>query len=133
MKILFSFMVVAALLLATLFSSFAQNKGTIIYGKVISFEESFPIEGVAVAINGTSNSTGAQADGTVSLTASPADKILVISGNEYQTTEVTIVSNKTDYEIALQRKSNSQVSVNDSLLPSTKFKITSIVDGGYNQ
>ena len=129
MKILFSFMAVAALLLATHSSAFSQNKGTIIYGKVISFEESFPIEGVAVAIKGTSNSTGTQADGTFSLTVSSADKTLVISGNEYQTAEVTIAPNKTDYEIVLQRKSNSQASVHNSLLPSTKFNIIAVIDG----
>jgi Zn-dependent membrane protease YugP len=129
MKILFSFIAFAAFLLTTNTSAFAQNKGTIIYGKVISFEESFPIEGVAVAIKGTSNSTVTQADGTFSLTISPTDKLLMISGNAYQTTEVAIASNKTNYEIALQRKSNSQVSVHNSLLPSTKFNNTAIVHG----
>jgi hypothetical protein len=129
MKILFSFIAVAAFLLATNSYTFAQNKGTVIYGKVISFEESFPLEGVAVAVKGTSNSTGTQADGTFSLTISPADKILVISGNEYQSTEVTIAANKTDYEIVLQRKGNSQANVKNSSLPSTKFQITAIADG----
>jgi hypothetical protein len=129
MKILFSFIAFAAFLLTTNTSAFAQNTGTIIYGKVISFEESFPIEGVAVAIKGTSNSTVTQADGTFSLTISPTDKLLMISGNAYQTTEVAIASNKTNYEIALQRKSNSQVSVHNSLLPSTKFNNTAIVHG----
>ncbi len=129
MKILFSFIAVTALLFATHLNSFAQIKGTIIYGKIISFEESFPIEGVAVAVKGTSNSTGTQADGTFSLTVSSADKTLVISGNEYQTTEVTIAPDKTDYEIVLQRKSNSQASVKISSLPSTKFQITAIADG----
>ncbi|MDN3658994.1 carboxypeptidase-like regulatory domain-containing protein [Ferruginibacter paludis] len=128
MKIVFSFIAVAAFLLVTHSHTFAQNKGTVIYGKVISFEESFPIEGVSVAVKGASNATVTQIDGTFSLTVLPPDKILVISGNEYQSAEVTIAANKTAYEIVLQRKSNSQASVKNSLLPSTKFQITTVAD-----
>lgn len=113
MKKIFTFLAMSAFVVVFHSQAGAQSKGTVIYGKIISFEESFPLEGVGVFVKGTSNSTGTQADGTFSLTVSPSDKVLVISGNEYQTTEVAIAPNKTDYEIALQRKGSAQAGAND--------------------
>jgi hypothetical protein len=81
----------------------AQDKNSIVNGKVISFEESFPLEGVGIVVKGTKNATGTQTDGTFTLSVSPEDKILVISFDGYETQELKITSSR-DYEIVLKRK-----------------------------
>jgi TonB-dependent starch-binding outer membrane protein SusC len=84
----------------------AQNKATVIHGKVISFEESFPLEGVTIIVKNTAKSKRTQSDGTFSLSTSPEDKILVISLADYQVSEVSLSSIKIDYEIVLKRNGN---------------------------
>lgn len=82
-----------------------QAKKINIIGKVISFEESFPLEGVSVVVKGTKNITGTQADGTFTLTLLPEDILLVVSYDGYETQEVKISSAR-DYEIVLRRKND---------------------------
>jgi hypothetical protein len=96
--------VIAATLLMAVTSQgiFAQNKTFTINGKVISFEESFPLEGVSVAVKGTKNVTGTQSDGTFSLAVTPGDKTLVVTLTGYETQELSI-TNARDYEIVLKR------------------------------
>ena len=92
------------LFLATFFyTTQAQIKSKIISGKVISFEESFALEGASIIVKGTSRFTSAQPNGTFSLSIQPEDKILIISLAEYQPAEIYITS-KNDYEIVLKRK-----------------------------
>lgn len=81
----------------------AQIKSKVISGKVISFEESFALEGASIIVKGTSRFTGTQPNGTFSLSIQPEDKILIISLAEYQPAEIYITS-KNDYEIVLKRK-----------------------------
>jgi hypothetical protein len=81
----------------------AQDKNIIINGKVISFEESFPLEGVGIVVKGSKNVTGTQSDGSFTLSISPEDKILVISHDGYETQEIKITGSR-DYEIVLKRK-----------------------------
>lgn len=83
----------------------AQTKAINISGKIISFEESFPIEGVSIVVKGTKNATGTQADGTFSLSVLPTDKILVISLSGYETQEVKITGSR-QYDIVLRRKNS---------------------------
>lgn len=83
----------------------AQIKSKVISGKVISFEESFALEGASIIVKGTSRFTGTQPNGTFSLSIQPEDKILIISLAEYQPAEIYITS-KNDYEIVLKRKSS---------------------------
>jgi hypothetical protein len=130
MKSLYIFIAVTTLQFTTFSYTFAQDKRTTINGKVISFEESFPLEGITIAIKGTSNRTVTQADGRFSLAITQADKTLVISSNEYQTIEIAIVTNKISYEIALQRKVNSPAGVKNSLLSSIKLNKTFRVMAG---
>ena len=92
----------------------AENKGTIISGKVISFEESFALDGADVMIKGTNRSARTQPDGTFSLSIQPEDKILVISLAEYQPAEISITS-KSDYEIVLKRKGSFGVTTSKPL------------------
>ena len=84
----------------------AQDKTAQINGKVISFEESFPIEGASVVVKGTKNYTGTQVDGTFSLSIKPADTIIVISYEGFATQEVKINANSSDYNIVLRRVGN---------------------------
>ena len=71
-------------MLAYTFPSIAQSKTISINGKVTSFEESLPLEGVSVLVKGTSTSTGTQADGTFSLSVSPGQTILQLSLTGYE-------------------------------------------------
>ena len=73
-----------------------------IRGKVISFEESFPLKGVLISVKGSTASTSTLADGSFQLTVAPNDKILVISHPEYEEKEVAINA-QTVYQIVLKR------------------------------
>ena len=73
-----------------------------IRGKVISFEESFPLKGVLISVKGGTVSTSTSADGSFQLTVAPDDKILVISHAEYEEKEV-VINAQTVYEIVLKR------------------------------
>ena len=104
MKILFSLI---AFTTSIAFSNIcnAQTNERVINGKVISFEESFGLEGVAVEIKGRPYFTGTQADGTFSMTVLPQDKLLVVSLPDYETIEIKITNEK-NYDIILKRKGN---------------------------
>lgn len=92
----------------------AQIKSKVISGKVISFEESFALEGASIIVKGTSRFTGTQPNGTFSLSIHPEDKILIISLAEYQPAEIYITS-KNDYEIVLKRKGSFGVTTQKPL------------------
>jgi hypothetical protein len=97
----------AVLLFATISYTSAQiqNQASIVTGKVISFEESLALEGVAVQVKGTNKNSGTQADGTFRISLSPDDKVLIFSIDGYQTQELQVTS-QNDYEVVL-KKSNS--------------------------
>jgi hypothetical protein len=82
----------------------AQGKGFVIGGKVISFEESFPLEGVLVQVKGTQNTTGTMVDGTYVLEIKPGDSILVFSYEGYEKRELVISRDKTEYNVILKSK-----------------------------
>ena len=82
-------------------TAFAQTAKKI-QGKVITFEESFPLEGVSVSVKGSKNATGTQTDGTFNLEIKPADSILVFSQSGYETQEVKISPLQTEYNIVLK-------------------------------
>ncbi|ULQ55922.1 carboxypeptidase-like regulatory domain-containing protein [Flavihumibacter rivuli] len=79
-----------------------KNDALVIQGKVISFNESFPLEGVLVQVKGTSTITGTQADGTYSLEIRPIDTMLVFSLSGYERQEVRVMPDKREYDIALK-------------------------------
>jgi hypothetical protein len=99
-----SFIIVLLTLLGN--ESMAQEKSTLINGKVISFEESFPIEGASVAVKGSKNYTGTQVDGTFSLELKPTDTTIVIRCEGFGTQEVKVNVNRRDYNIVLRRSGN---------------------------
>jgi TonB-dependent starch-binding outer membrane protein SusC len=97
------FTITAALLLTIAgFTALGQNKAVIINGKVTSFEESLPLEGVNVSVKGGKNITGTQADGSFTLAVSPEDKILLVSLEGYETKEIKIIKVR-EYDIVLKR------------------------------
>ncbi|MFT3933688.1 MAG: carboxypeptidase-like regulatory domain-containing protein [Chitinophagaceae bacterium] len=103
MKKTFAFIL---LLFAVLYTgkSFAQDKPVTITGKVTSFEESLPLEGVSIQVKGSNNNTGTQADGTFSISLSPVkENTLVINLAGYEKIEV-IVTQARQYDIVLKRK-----------------------------
>jgi len=84
------------------------NKGSlVISGKVTSFEESLPLEGVSVVVKGSANTTGTQADGTFTLLVAPVDTILVVSLAGYETQEVKTSGKNKQYDIVLKRSDKS--------------------------
>jgi hypothetical protein len=80
----------------------AQTKTVTISGKVTSFEESLPLEGVSVVVKGSTNGTGTQADGTFSLSVSPGEKVLLLSLPGYEKKEIPITKS-VEYNIVLKR------------------------------
>jgi TonB-dependent starch-binding outer membrane protein SusC len=86
-------------------TAMAQPKPVTINGKITSFEESLPLEGVSVRVKGSGNSTGTQADGSFSLSILPEEKILVVSLAGYGIKEVPI-TNAREYNIVLRRVDN---------------------------
>jgi hypothetical protein len=98
-------------------TAFAQTSKKI-QGKVITFEESFPLEGVSVSVKGSKNATGTQPDGTFNLEIKPADSILVFSQEGYETQEIKISPLQTEYNIVL--KSSGTIAVQRSVLVKLK-------------
>lgn len=98
------FIVIAALLFMAVNNSlYAQPKNVTINGRITSFEESLPLEGVSVVVKGTRNGTGTQADGSFTLTIQPEDSVLQVSYSGYEKLELKLVSGKRDYDIVLKR------------------------------
>jgi hypothetical protein len=83
----------------------AQSKPVTINGKITSFEESLPLEGVSVRVKSNKTSTGTQADGTFSLSVLPDEKILLVSLPGYEKKEIPI-TNAREYDIVLKRVNN---------------------------
>ena len=79
----------------------AQQKTITISGKVTSFEESLPLEGVSIVVKGSDNSTGTQADGTFSMVVLSGEKLL-LSLAGYEKKEV-VLTNAKNYDIILKR------------------------------
>ena len=86
-------------------TAMAQPKPVTINGKITSFEESLPLEGVSVHVKSNRTSTGTQADGTFSLSVLPEEKILLISLAGYEKKEIPI-TNAREYDIVLKRANN---------------------------
>jgi peroxiredoxin len=91
-------------LLALTTHLFSQSTRTI-SGQVRSEEEG-PLEGVAVAIKGTTTVSGSQPDGIYYIGVSDKDSVLVFSRAEFQTREVKI-SNANAYNIVLQKEQSA--------------------------
>ncbi len=85
----------------------AKNPGIIITGKVVSFEESLGLEGVSVVVKGTDYSTGTQSDGTFSLNVDSQDVTLVFALQDYQTSEIKISKDSSDYLVILKRNDSN--------------------------
>jgi hypothetical protein len=85
-------------------SSMAQDKPITISGKVTSFEESFPLEGVSVSIKDRKLATGTMPDGVFSLEVQQTDRYLVFSLPGYISETVELKTDKSRfYEVVLRR------------------------------
>lgn len=91
-------------LMVVCFASFDTRSGFWIQGKVISFSESFPLEGVTVQVKDTKNFSGTMPDGQFTIEVQPGDKTLVFSLDGYQTEEATIKPGQKDYDIVLKSR-----------------------------
>ena len=103
MKALF---IILQLVLLNNIAAIAQGNSTLINGKVISFEESFPIEGASIVVKGTKNYTGTQVDGSFTLSIQPVDTIIIVSYEGFTTQEIKLNGDKKDYNIVLRRLGN---------------------------
>jgi len=92
-------------MLTSAITSMAQSKPVTINGKITSFEESLPLEGVSIQVKGSGNSTGTQADGTFSLSVLPEERILLVSLPGYEKKEVSVTTAR-EYDIVLKRINN---------------------------
>jgi len=92
----------------------AQTKTVTINGKVTSFEESLPLEGVSITVKGSTNSTGTQADGTFSLSVSSSEKVLLLRLPGYEKKEIPI-TNAREYDIILKRTDGISYQVENTL------------------
>ncbi len=92
------------ILVSGLSSLTPRLREALINGKVISFEESLPLEGVSIMVKGTKNGTGTQPDGTYTLAVKEGDAVLVVSLEEYETQELKIRRDQQVYDVVMKRK-----------------------------
>ena len=81
-----------------------QQKGVVLTGKVISFDERAALEGVTIQVKGTRNVSGTLYDGMYAIEIRPTDTILVFSYDGYETTEVIIKADRREYNVMLKSK-----------------------------
>ena len=94
--VIFFLLVFSALLLK------AQSKGIVLTGKVVTFEERWPIEGATIQVKGTRNVSGTMYDGMYAIEIKPGDSVLVFSFDGYETKELPIVEEKREYNVMLK-------------------------------
>jgi hypothetical protein len=83
----------------------AKERGGIIGGKVVSFEASFPIEGVSVFIRGARQiNTGTMFDGTWALELQPGDSVIVFTHEGYEARELKIEAQRSEYNVVLHER-----------------------------
>ncbi|MES1221118.1 MAG: carboxypeptidase-like regulatory domain-containing protein [Bacteroidota bacterium] len=97
----FLFCVILLFSITAGFNVYCQDAKRTITGIVTSFEESSPLEGVRVAVKGSNNNSGTQADGIYYINISPRDSILVFSLPGYETKEVAVTKSN-EYNVSLR-------------------------------
>ena len=94
-------------LLLTGYACFSQASTRTISGIVTSYDESSPLEGVLVAVKGSSNQSGSQPDGIYYINVHPDDSVLIFSYSDFETQEIKI-SGANEYNITLKRAANQK-------------------------
>jgi TonB-linked SusC/RagA family outer membrane protein len=79
--------------------AFAQSKA--ITGRILSEQDSSPLEGVSITVRGKSTGTQTSADGSFTITAAPAD-VLIVSYLGYTTRDVAVGGNS-NFNISLRQ------------------------------
>lgn len=82
----------------------AQQKGVVLTGKVVSYDEHAALEGVTIQVKGTRNVSGTLYDGMYAIEIRSVDTILVFSFEGYETTEVSIKEDRREYNVMLKGK-----------------------------
>lgn len=83
-------------------TGFAQAKAREISGKIISFEESFPLKGVQVSANSSGTKTSTAANGVFRISVTEADKAITVSLKGYEAKEVSI-TDASEYNVVLKK------------------------------
>ncbi|MFT3681573.1 MAG: carboxypeptidase-like regulatory domain-containing protein [Ferruginibacter sp.] len=102
---------------------YAQPRSINISGRVVSFEESLALEGVAVTVKGTDKTTGTQSDGIFYITISEKDKTLVVSLEGYEPKEIELTGN-TDYQVVLKRNDSANELSNKNRSANNELSLT---------
>jgi peroxiredoxin len=92
---------ITALSILTLAASAQQKR--LISGLVVCLEEQRPLEGVTVAVKGSSFMTGSQQDGVFYLPIETTDSVIEISYEGFETREIRLGKGN-EYKIELRRK-----------------------------
>ena len=100
MRVIKSFAVSLALMLACLTVAFAQNQREV-SGKVLDASQQ-PLVGVAVLVDGTSNGTMTTENGTFSLKVPAGNVTLEVSSLGYTTKKVSVPSTQASVTIVLE-------------------------------
>ena len=108
--ILFVFLM--PLLFADLMVSAQQARGIVLTGRILTLEESSPIEGATIQVKGTRNVSGTMYDGGYAIEIQPTDSVLVFSHDGYETQEVKITANRIEYNVKLKCKKGITCNVN---------------------
>ena len=98
----------------------AQNKETIISGRVTSAEDASPLEGATLLVKGTKNLTGTMPDGAFSLPVAPNDTVVIVSLMGYETKEIK-VTKEPFYEIVLWPASSKNNQIKKDLFISSQL------------
>ena len=112
------------LVFSTVNGTFAQLTKKVISGKVVSFEDSFPLEGVSIQVKGKQNSTGTMADGIYQIQIDVSDSILIFSFPGYEKQEIKI-TRANSYDVVLKRKENS--TAGQTCIPELRLKQLTII------
>lgn len=89
-----------AFLLVISYSGYSQDAGQIT-GRVLAAEDSEPLPGVSILVNGTSRGTVTNMDGEFAIQASSGET-LTISFIGFETREVAVTGGQTSYEIIME-------------------------------
>lgn len=105
--------------------SLTSEKKTVSNGGLFYFDERSPIEGVTVQVKGTRNISGTLFDGMYAIEIRPVDSVLVFSYEGYETKEVSIVTDRKEYNVMLKARPGATNMINATPIH-TKIQTTHI-------
>ena len=100
MKKIFTLLLVSLLVVKATHSISSEN--AIIKGRVVSFEDSLPLEGVRISVKGSNINTSSGSNGSFSLDVPGNARVLVFELKDYETQELPIGTSN-QIEVVLKR------------------------------